>query len=73
MQQSHEICSGRLRFYFRFSHRVSAQSGFISVGELDGDSINFMGTEEEKMVFRVLLTCLLQINHTDCFIELQDL
>lgn len=64
MQRSHEIYSGRLRFYFRFSHRVSTQNGFISAGELDRDSINFMGTEKEKMVFRVILTCLLQINHT---------
>lgn len=61
----------------QISHTVSAQSIFISVGELDKNSIiNFMGTKEEKLILKVLLTCLLQINYsdcTDCFTELQDL
>lgn len=73
----HQVYPDGLRFYFRLRHTVSAQSVFTSVGELDKNSkINFMGTKEEKPILKVLLTCLLQINYsdcTDCFTELQDL
>lgn len=72
----HQPYPDKLRFYFGLRHTVSAQSGFISAGELDRNSvIDFMGTKEEKLILKVLLTCLLQINYsdcTDCFTELQD-
>lgn len=47
----HQIYLDRLRFYFRLRHLVSAQSIFVSVGELDKKSIiKFMGTKEEKLI-----------------------